>query len=123
MQASRGRSMGNHPALVSITLALSSGVTYHREDSRKDFDLLRQRSRVMNPVQEHRSLSNHKCQVKLGINLPKTIMWSGSKNQPVLSTLDLSIPGNPALGIENIGIWVDFWIAERWIGRWDNHGA
>ena len=50
-------------------------------------------------------------------------MWSSSENQPVLCALGLSISADPSLRVVVVWVWVNLWIAKRWVGSWDNHGT
>src|SRR5256885_5300952 len=99
-----------------------SRAPYLGKDCGKNLNVLRDWGRVMDPIQFHARLPNHGHQVKLRICLAKTVMWSSSKDEPILDLL-FRITGDPPLRIKGIWVRICFWIVCCWPYRWDNHGT
>src|SRR2546429_454343 len=76
-----------------------SRAPYLGKDCGKNLNVLRDWGRVMDPIQFHARLPNHGHQVKLRICLAKTVMWSSSKDEPILDLL-FRITGDPPLNLK-----------------------
>ena len=66
----------------------------------------------MNPIEMHCSLSDHKSQVELRINLSETVMWASSEDKKVLCSFNLCVTCNISLRIIVVRVRIDFGIAE-----------
>ena len=110
-------------ASIWISFFFKILLTYHGENCGKHFNLLGQRSGVVLPVHLDGGLSKEQSQVELSVNLAKAVVRTSAKNEVVLGARLLSIACVVTLGVEVVGVLVNFGIVESEVGSGNDHGT
>jgi hypothetical protein len=107
---------------VYVPCARFRGNAYHGEDGGEHLDLLAQVGDLVVPVEHHASLADHEHQVGLRVCLAQAVVRPGTEHEPVLGLL-VRVAGDPALGLERVGVGVGLGVVQGQVGGGDDHGA
>lgn len=73
------------------------------------------------PLQLQTRLPQEETKIHLGVMLTNAVMRTCAEHEVVLCALDLGVAGVVPLGVKDIGVLIDFWVAKSEVRRRDDH--